>query len=174
MANGDDPISDESSRPGGLERVGAVLAELADAFSSALAASAERQKIAAAGQTAAVAAGLRGPLARRVEHPGARRRGRSCRRPNRCAAEGAVTAAGLCQAGGQGRPNPLLTGLIGLVAGAALATLLPATRRERQLVARAREDLWRQAEALGHQTAARVRDLGRCSTASAADRSSVK
>jgi hypothetical protein len=90
------------------------------------------------------------------------------------AAEGTVTAAGLCQAGGQDRPNPLLTGLIGLVAGAALATLLPATRRERQLVARAREDLWRQVEALGHQTAARVRDFGRRSTASATDRSSVK
>jgi hypothetical protein len=59
MANGDDPISDESSRPGGLERAGAILAELAEAFGSALVASAEEQRIAAAGQTAAVAAALR-------------------------------------------------------------------------------------------------------------------
>ena len=87
-------------------------------------------------------------------------------------------AARLCRAGGQ-RPadlikrNPLLAGLIGLAGGAALAALLPATRRERQLIARAKEDLWQQAEALGHRTAVRVRDLGQRSTAAAADRSSA-
>jgi hypothetical protein len=87
-------------------------------------------------------------------------------------------AAGLCRTGGR-RPadlikrNPLLSGLIGLAAGAALATLLPASGQERRLIARAKEDLWQQAEALGHRTAVRVRDLGQRSTAAAADRSSA-
>jgi hypothetical protein len=87
-------------------------------------------------------------------------------------------AAGLYRAGGR-RPadlmkrNPLLTGLLGVAAGAALALFLPASARERRLIARAKEDLWQQAEALGHRTAARVRDLGQRPTASAADRSSA-
>jgi hypothetical protein len=86
-------------------------------------------------------------------------------------------AVGIDQADGR-RPadliprNPLITGLFGLAAGAALALLLPATRRERLLIARAKEDLWRAAEALGHRTAARIR--GERATAAAADRSATK
>src|SRR5262249_59322946 len=59
MANENDPISEESSRPVGIERTGAIFAELAEAFGSALVASAEEQRVAAAGQTAAVAAAPR-------------------------------------------------------------------------------------------------------------------
>jgi hypothetical protein len=90
------------------------------------------------------------------------------------AAKDIVGAAEPCQTGSK-RPtnliarNPLFTGLFGVAAGAVLATLLPAARGERQLIARAKENLWQQAEALGHQTAARVRDLSQRSTFAAAD-----
>jgi hypothetical protein len=70
--------------------------------------------------------------------------------------------------------NPLFAGIIGLGLGAAIAIMLPATRRERQLIARAREGLWQTAEALGHRTAARVRDLGQRSSTAAVDRSTTK
>jgi hypothetical protein len=66
--------------------------------------------------------------------------------------------------------NPLLIGLLGLGAGVALAALLPLSRREQKLVARTREDLWQRAEALGHEAAERVRDLGRWPTAAPAKR----
>jgi hypothetical protein len=55
--------------------------------------------------------------------------------------------------------NPLLIGLVGLVSGAAIAALLPATKREREWVDKAREGLWNKAEELGHEAAGRVRDL---------------
>ncbi len=99
------------------------------------------------------------------------------RRRKREAAIGAKpassTVAGFCQRGGRAaadliKGNPLITGLFGLAVGAAVAALLPATRREQQLVARAREDLWRQAESLGHRAAARVRNLGEGSGAAGA------
>jgi hypothetical protein len=105
------------------------------------------------------------------------------RRRNRDAGSGAKsagsTAAAVCRKGGHAAAdlimrNPLATGLFGFAAGLALARLLPATRREQQLIARAREDLWRQAEALGHRTAARVRNFGERSSAAAADRGSTK
>jgi len=86
------------------------------------------------------------------------------------------------------RPDPLALGLIGagvawLVAENARLFRRPkreaaagldqkATRRERQLIARAKEDLWLAAEAFGHRTAARVR--GERATAAAADRSATK
>lgn len=60
-----------------------------------------------------------------------------------------------------GAELPLLIGLIGLAAGAALAALLPASDGEARLVARTREDLWQAAEAVGHQAAARLRGLCR-------------
>jgi hypothetical protein len=59
MDNRDDATPDESDRPRGLERAVAILAELADAFGAALVASAEEQRIAAAGRVAAVATALR-------------------------------------------------------------------------------------------------------------------
>ena len=64
----------------------------------------------------------------------------------------------------RGRPSdatePLLFALLGFAAGAAVALLLPPGRREQRAVAAAREDLWRKAEALGHELAARIRSLG--------------
>jgi hypothetical protein len=55
--------------------------------------------------------------------------------------------------------NPVMFGVVGLVAGAALSMLLPSTRREQELVADAREDLWEKAEELGHRAADGVRSL---------------
>jgi Protein of unknown function (DUF3618) len=60
--------------------------------------------------------------------------------------------------------NPLLVGLIGLIVGAAVAALLPSSRREQEAIAQTREDLWQKAEALGHRAAVRIRDLGRGAT----------
>jgi uncharacterized protein DUF3618 len=55
--------------------------------------------------------------------------------------------------------NPLLVGALGLAAGALAAVLLPATRREREIVGEARADLWEKAEELGHRAADGVRSL---------------
>jgi hypothetical protein len=57
--------------------------------------------------------------------------------------------------------GPLLFALLGFAAGAAVALLLPPGGREQRAIAEAREDLWRRAEALGHELAARIRGLGR-------------
>ena len=59
MVNGDDSVADESERPHGLERAAAILAEMAEAFGSAVVASVEEQRIEAAERTKAVAAALR-------------------------------------------------------------------------------------------------------------------
>ena len=59
MTNGDDSTPEESGRARGLERAGAILAELADALGSALVAAAEAQRTAAAGRVAAIAGALR-------------------------------------------------------------------------------------------------------------------
>jgi hypothetical protein len=59
MANGDDPLADQSKKPRGLERAGAILAALAEAFGSALVAAADEQRLEAAARTKAVAAALR-------------------------------------------------------------------------------------------------------------------
>jgi hypothetical protein len=59
MANGDDSIADDSKRPNGLERAAAILAELAEAFGSAVVALVEEQRIEVAERTTAVAAALR-------------------------------------------------------------------------------------------------------------------
>jgi len=55
--------------------------------------------------------------------------------------------------------NPLLIGLVGLVSGAVLAALLPATKRERKWVGETREELWKRAEEVGHEAADGVRNL---------------
>ena len=59
MTNGNDSTPEQSGRPHGLERAGAILAELADALGSALVAAAEAQRTAAAGRVAAIAGALR-------------------------------------------------------------------------------------------------------------------
>ncbi len=63
--------------------------------------------------------------------------------------------------------NPLLLGAAGLAAGAITAILLPPSRREQEIVAEAREDLWEKAEELGHRAAGGVRALAESSTSSA-------
>jgi hypothetical protein len=55
--------------------------------------------------------------------------------------------------------HPLLIGLVGVGAGAALAGLLPATKRERDWVGETREELWGKAEKVGHDVADGVRSL---------------
>ena len=55
--------------------------------------------------------------------------------------------------------HPLLIGLVGLGSGAALAALLPATKRERDWVGETREELWEKAEKVGHEVADGVRNL---------------
>jgi len=72
-----------------------------------------------------------------------------------------------CRAGrrltdGIGR-NPLLFGIAGLLCGAVVAILLPSSRREREAVAQAREDLWEKAEEFGHRAADGVRAMAQSS-----------
>ena len=55
--------------------------------------------------------------------------------------------------------RPFLVGLAGLLCGAAVAALLPATRREREWVGEARGEVWKKAEEIGQEAADRVRSL---------------
>jgi hypothetical protein len=55
--------------------------------------------------------------------------------------------------------SPLLLGIAGLAVGAAIAMLVPTTRREREIATQARDDLWDKAEELGHRAANSVREL---------------
>jgi hypothetical protein len=64
--------------------------------------------------------------------------------------------------------NPLMLGVAGLAAGAVIAMLLPATRREQEIVAQAREDLWEKAEEIGHRAADGVRAMAESSPPSPA------
>jgi len=63
--------------------------------------------------------------------------------------------------------NPLLFGLAGIVCGAAIALLLPSARREREVVAQAREDLWEKTEQLGHHAADSIRAMAQTSRGAA-------
>ncbi len=64
--------------------------------------------------------------------------------------------------------HPLLLGAAGLAAGVVAAVLLPPSRREQEIVAEARKDLWEKAEELGHRAADGVRALAENPTSSAA------
>lgn len=55
--------------------------------------------------------------------------------------------------------DPWLVGVMGLVAGALLAAMLPPTRSEQQCISDARDELWNRATELGHDAAGRVREL---------------
>jgi Protein of unknown function (DUF3618) len=90
-----------------------------------------------------------GEQTEKIAHPG----GRACR-------------AGRRLTDGVAR-NPLLFGLAGIVCGAAIAALLPSPRREREVVARAREDLWEQTEQLSHRAADSIRAMARTSRGAA-------
>ncbi len=94
-----------------------------------------------------------------------------------CTGESAGSAAPLGERGcGAGRRltdglkhNPLLLGLAGIACGAVIAMLLPRSRREQQLVARARDDLWKKAEDVSHCAADKVRAMAPTSTGTAAE-----
>jgi hypothetical protein len=55
--------------------------------------------------------------------------------------------------------DPWAIGVAGLVAGALVAALLPATRFEQECVGEARDELWHRAAQFGHDAAERVREL---------------
>ena len=55
--------------------------------------------------------------------------------------------------------HPLLIGLAGLVCGAAIAALLPSSKREQDWLDATRGELWEKAEQIGHEAADRVRSL---------------
>jgi hypothetical protein len=65
--------------------------------------------------------------------------------------------------------HPLAIGTIGIIAGAALALLLPATRTEDSVLGDTKDELWHKAQEAGHQAVARVREVGARATARAAD-----
>lgn len=55
--------------------------------------------------------------------------------------------------------DPWLIGVIGLVAGALVAAMLPPTKIEEEYISNARNELWNRANELGHDVAERVREL---------------
>lgn len=57
-----------------------------------------------------------------------------------------------------GNSSQVLLGALGVAVGAALALLLPATRREREWITQTRDDIWERAEAIGHRAADCVRN----------------
>ena len=68
--------------------------------------------------------------------------------------------------------HPLAIGAVGIIAGALLATLLPATRAEGRLVGSTRDDLLHKAREAGQQAVARVREVGARAAARAVDAAS--
>jgi hypothetical protein len=76
----------------------------------------------------------------------------------------AASSERMRQAGGEmignvGR-NPWLLGLVGIAVGAAIAVMLPTSRREREIAREARDEFWEKAEELGHRAADTVREIG--------------
>jgi hypothetical protein len=65
--------------------------------------------------------------------------------------------------------HPLAVGAIGMMAGAALALLLPPTRTEDAMLGDAADGLWRKAQEAGQQAVERVRDVGARAAARATD-----
>jgi hypothetical protein len=65
--------------------------------------------------------------------------------------------------------HPLAVGAIGMMAGAALALLLPPTRTEDAMLGDTADGLWRKAQEAGQQAVERVRDVGARAAARAAD-----
>jgi hypothetical protein len=65
--------------------------------------------------------------------------------------------------------HPLLIGAIGVMAGAMIAALLPATRVEDEWFGGARDELWQRAEAVGQEAVSRVRDTAMRAADAAAD-----
>jgi len=65
--------------------------------------------------------------------------------------------------------HPLLIGAIGVMAGAMIAALLPATRIEDKWFGGARDELWQRAEEVGQEAVSRVRDVAVSAADAAAD-----
>jgi hypothetical protein len=63
--------------------------------------------------------------------------------------------------------DPWLAGVIGLVAGALFAAVLPPTKVERELIEEARNELRNKAHEIGHEAAVRVRELAETTTPAA-------
>ena len=57
------------------------------------------------------------------------------------------------------KQDPWLIGVAGMVAGAALAALLPPSKLEHKYSGEARDELWNKAVELSHEAARYVRDL---------------
>lgn len=60
--------------------------------------------------------------------------------------------------------DPWLIGVVGFVAGALLAAMLPPTRAEQHLLGKAQDELRSKASKLGHEAAERLRDLAESTT----------
>ena len=65
--------------------------------------------------------------------------------------------------------NPLIVGGLGIVAGAVLAMLLPASRAENEWLRGVRETLWQRAEQAGQEAASAVRKIAMNAADAAAD-----
>jgi hypothetical protein len=70
--------------------------------------------------------------------------------------------------------NPLVVGAVGLLAGALIAALLPATRFEDELVGETRDQLWKQAEEAGQDAINRARDTATHAIDSATDAAATR
>lgn len=57
------------------------------------------------------------------------------------------------------RRNPLIVGIVGLMAGALLASVLPTTRAEDELLGNSRDELWQKAGEAGHRVAIQAREV---------------
>jgi len=71
------------------------------------------------------------------------------------------------------KQDPWLIGVAGMVAGAALAALLPPSKLEQKYSGEARDELWNKAVELSHEAARCVRDLA-ASTARASKHSAAE
>ena len=70
--------------------------------------------------------------------------------------------------------NPLIVGAVGLMAGALIAALLPATRMEDELLGSTRDQLWEKAETAGQEAITRVRDAATHAIDSATDAAATR
>jgi hypothetical protein len=64
--------------------------------------------------------------------------------------------------------DPWLIGIVGVVAGALIAAMMPPTKVEQEYIGEARDGLWNKANELGHEAAQRVRELADAATRSTA------
>lgn len=70
--------------------------------------------------------------------------------------------------------NPLIIGAVGMMAGALIAALLPATRFEDELLGSTRDELWDKAENAGQDAISRVRDAATHAIDSATDAAATR